>query len=149
VEIDRLTSREFRKAAAQRLKAAEALPRQHGLDAMYLAGYTIECALKALILELASHTDPADKVQIGLKDFTRDEIEKEITSGPKMHYPEVLAEFLKDLGRPIPLELRKKFRRSRWSTSLRYESGRRKPGEVRWLLKLAGETYRWVESQLP
>ena len=43
------TSRDFLKAAAQRLIAAEALLREkHTLHAQYLGGYTVECCLKAL-----------------------------------------------------------------------------------------------------
>ena len=42
------TSRDFQKAAAQRLTTAETLLREkHTLDAQYLGGYTVECSLKA------------------------------------------------------------------------------------------------------
>lgn len=41
----------FQRAAGQRFTTAEFLLRhRYALDAMYLAGYTIECTLKALIL---------------------------------------------------------------------------------------------------
>jgi hypothetical protein len=44
--------RKFLRAAEQRMKAAEFLF-DHGfwLDSVYLGGYAVECALKALILE--------------------------------------------------------------------------------------------------
>jgi hypothetical protein len=142
-----LTSREFQRAARQRLTTAEfLLSQQYNLDAMYLAGYSIECTLKALILKLAAKLSPTQK--IGSRQIGRTEIERQIESGSKMHNPEVLAEFLKDLGQPIPLEIKKKFRRSQWSTSLRYESGRKDTGEVRWFLRLALQTYEWVEGHL-
>jgi len=41
----------FQRIADQRLATAEFLLKHgYNLDAMYLAGYTVECALKALIL---------------------------------------------------------------------------------------------------
>src|SRR4051794_39442863 len=106
------SSRDFQKAALQRLTTAEfLLENRYNLDAMYLAGYTVECALKALILE---STPVADRA----------EMRKLISSGKKMHNLEILGGILKDLGRPIPLELVKRFRRSGWSTALRYAAGR-------------------------
>ena len=47
-----ITSRDFLKAASQRFTTAETLLRLSlTLDAHYIGGYTVECALKALILE--------------------------------------------------------------------------------------------------
>jgi HEPN domain-containing protein len=121
----------------QRLTTAEFLLRNnYTLDAMYLAGYTVECTLKALILEMAPSADRSATLT-------------NITSGKKMHDAEILGGILKDLGRPIPLELVKRFRRSGWSTDLRYESGRTDTGETRGFLKTAKQTYDWVEGQLP
>jgi HEPN domain-containing protein len=132
-----LSSRDFRRAARQRLNTAEFLfRRSYNLDAMYLAGYTIECALKALILEVTPAQDrPAT--------FTK------ITAGSQMHYPETLGGILKDLGHPIPLQLVKRIRRSGWSTDLRYESGRTDTSETGGFLKTAKAVYDWVEGQLP
>jgi HEPN domain-containing protein len=131
------SSKDFLRAALQRLTTAEFLLDNHyNLDAMYLAGYTIECALKALILELTPVTE-------------RTEMLKSIGSGKKMHNLEILGGILKDLGRPIPLLLVKRFRRSAWSTALRYETGRTDSGETRWFLKTARSAYDWVEGQLP
>jgi HEPN domain-containing protein len=106
------------------------------LDATYLGGYTLECTLKALIMEL---TPVSDKLAT----------HKAITEGNKGHNLEVLGARLKKLGRPIPLELVRRFRRFPWSVSLRYESGRRDTGETQGFLKLAKATYDWVEGQLP
>jgi HEPN domain-containing protein len=131
------SSRDFQRAARQRLTTAEfLLENRYNLDAMYLAGYTVECTLKALILELTPVPDQAEML-------------KEISSGKKMHDPEILGAILKDLGRPIPLPLVKKFRRSGWSTALRYETGRTDTGETRGFLRTAKEVYDWVEGQLP
>ena len=131
------TSNDFQRVARQRLTTAEfLLVNRFNLDAMYLAGYTVECALKALILELT----PASE---------RPTMLKKITAGKKMHEAEVLGGILKDLGIPIPLRLVKKLRRSGWTTALRYESGRTDTGETKAFLKTAKAVYDWVEGQLP
>lgn len=132
-----LSSRDFQRAAAQRLTTAEFLLKYgYNLDAMYLAGYTVECTLKALILELAPAVD-------------RQKMLKKISAGKKMHEPEILGSILKDLGCPIPLEVVKRFRRSGWSTALRYETGRKDTGETHGFLRTAKRTYDWVEGKLP
>jgi len=101
---------------------------------MYLAGYTIECALKALILE---RTTPADRSATLLK----------ISSGASMHNYETLNAILKGTGGSIPIGLNKKLRRSSWSTALRYESGRTDASETRAFLKTAKAAYDWVQGQ--
>jgi len=130
------STRDFQRAAGQRLTTAEfLLDHRYNLDAVYLPGYSVECTLKALILEV---TPPAE----------RPDVLKKISSGKKMHDPEALGEILKSRGRPIPLELIKRFRRSGWSTALRYESGRTDTAETRGFLKTAKAVYDWVEGQL-
>jgi HEPN domain-containing protein len=131
------SSQDFQRAARQRLSTAEfLLGHRYNLDAMYLAGYAVECTLKALILKVTPPADCADTL-------------RSISSGRRMHDAEVLGGILKDLGHPIPLELVKRFRRSRWSTGLRYETGRTDTGETRAFLKTAKAAYDWVEGQLP
>jgi HEPN domain-containing protein len=131
-----LSDRDFLRAAKQRLTVAEFLMKhRYTLDSMYLAGYAIECALKALILNKAP-------VEI------RDDIFTRITSGTRMHYVESLGVIVKDLGCPLPLELVKRIRRSRWRTELRYTSGRTNTGETRGFLKTCDAVYNWVERQM-
>jgi hypothetical protein len=131
------TSRDFQRAAAQRLTTAETLLREKlTLDAQYLGGYTVECSLKALILELTPDTDKADKL-------------KEITAGAKMHRPDILLGELRNLGVALPLVLAKRMRRFDWTTDLRYETGRRDTGETTAFLTTAKAIYDWVEGQLP
>jgi HEPN domain-containing protein len=135
------SSRDFQRAARDRLKAAELLL-QHKLmlDAMYLAGYTIECSLKALILELTPEAERPAKLA-------------KISSGKKMHSPEVLFGLLRALGCLLPLDLAKRFQprpgELQWSPALRYETGRRDKGETQAFLKTAKAVYDWVEGQLP
>ena len=131
------SSRDFQKAARQRLTTAQfLLINGYNLDAMYLAGYVVECSLKALILFVTVEEERA-------------EILARITKGHRMHLPEVLANQLSDLGHPLPMEFIKKFRRFPWTTSLRYASGRVDSGETRGWLKTAQEVFNWVEGQLP
>ncbi len=131
------SSRDFQRAARQRLTTAEFLLKsRYNLDAMYLGGYTVECTLKALILHRTPAANRAHELKL-------------ISSGSKMHDPEVLGGRLKDLGCPIPTRLVKKFRRFGWSTALRYETRRKNTGEARAFLKVAKETFDWVEAQLP
>jgi hypothetical protein len=88
-----LSSRDFQRAAAQRLTTAEFLLRnRYNLDAMCLGGYTIECTLKALILKLTPDQELA-------------ETSKMLSSGSRMHSAETLGEILKKRGRALPLEL--------------------------------------------
>ena len=132
-------SRDFQRAAGQRLTAAEILLRQKlNLDAQYVGGYTVECSLKALVMELTPDADRAEKL-------------KRITSGAKMHRPDVLLGELRDLDLDVtlPLSLAKKIRRFTWSTDLRYETRRRDTGETTAFLKTAKAIYDWVEGQLP
>ena len=65
-----------------------------------------------------------------------------------MHYPEHLREELRKRGRDIPLDLIKRFRRFDWSTNLRYESGRRRRGEVRGYLKTAQRLIVWAKGEM-
>ena len=105
------------------------------LDAQYLGGYTVECSLKALILELTTDEGRTDKL-------------KKISSGAIMHRPDVLLGELRDVGVSLPLALAKRMRRFEWSTDLRYETGRRDTGETVAFLKTAKAIHEWVEGQL-
>jgi HEPN domain-containing protein len=131
------TSRDFLKAAAQRLTTAETLLREkHTLDAQYIGGYTAECSLKALIMELTPDPDKPEQL-------------RRITSGAAMHRPEVLLGELRSLGVQLPLELARRMRRFDWTTDLRYETGRRDTGETTAFLTTMKAIYDWVKGQLP
>lgn len=130
------TSRDFLKVAGQRLTTAETLLREKlTLDAQYLGGYTVECSLKSLILHRTLEPDKPDKL-------------KKITSGAKMHRPEVLLGELRNLGSSLPRVIAKRMRRFDWTTDLRYEVGRRDTGETIAFLNTAKAIYDWVEGEL-
>lgn len=130
------TSRDFLKVADQRMNAAQTLLRQRlTLDAQYVGGYTIECSLKALILHLTPEVDRQEKL-------------KRITSGVSMHKADVLLDELHKQGVLFPLELTKRLRRVKWTTDLRYETGRRDTGETVAFLRTAKAIYDWAEGQM-
>jgi hypothetical protein len=132
-----LTSRDFQRASEQRFTTAEFLleQRDYSLDAFYLAGYSVECILKALVMHLTPEPNRE-------KAFGR------LRSGARMHYPEHLNEELKNLGHPIPKDLAKGFRRFDWTTALRYEHGHWPVGEVRGYLKVAKKAIDWVKGEM-
>lgn len=108
-----LSSRDYLTVARQWLDVAEFLiDSGYTRDGMYLAGYAIECSLKALILHLTAEAH-------------RETMFKRISRGEQMHYQETLGGILKgEYGIGYPLDLAKRFRRLKWRTSLRYEAGR-------------------------
>lgn len=131
------SSRDFQRAASQRLIAAKTLfDERVSLDSRYLGGHVVECTIKALILELTPDRDKQDRL-------------KKITSGAAMHRPFVLLGELRLFGVVLPLMIARRFRRFHWSTDLRYESGRRDLGETKAFLKTAQAILAWVEEQLP
>ena len=131
------TSRDFHKVAGQRFTTAETLCRYKlTLAAQYVGGYTVECSLKALILERTP-------------DPEKPEMLKRITAGAKMHRPDVLLDKLREQGISLPAEIAKRMRRFDWTTDLRYETGRRDPGETVAFLKTAKAIYEWVGGILP
>jgi HEPN domain-containing protein len=105
--------RKFRRAVRQRLAAAEFLAENgYNLDAVYLAGYAVECALKVLILTRT----PAARFE---------KIYEEISTGKKAHD----FEFLKYVYQKRPLNgiisaaVAEHLQDVRnWKTDLRYES---------------------------
>ena len=131
------TSRDFLKVAGQRLTVAEfLLDNTYTLDATYLAGYAIECALKALLLETTPGGD-------------RSAMLARITRGAAMHDLEHLCGLLRNAGVTVPADLADRLIRTGWATSLRYETGSRDYGETRFVIKAAAATIKWVEGQLP
>jgi hypothetical protein len=131
------TSRDFQKAAAQRLEAAETLLRErHSLEAQYIGGYTFECTLKALILQYTPDAELPEQL-------------KRITSGSAMHRSDVLVGELGKRNVSVPVDIIKRIRRANWTTDLRYEIGRRDTGETIAFLKSAKAVYNWVKGLLP
>ncbi len=131
------TPRDFLKVALQRLTAAEEIMGvlRLTLEAQYIGGYSVECSLKALILE---KTAEPDRLAMLLR----------LTRGATYHRVEVLFDRLRERGVVLTIELAKRMRRFDWTTDLRYETGRKDTGETNALLRTARAIYDWVEGQL-
>jgi len=71
-----------------------------------------------------------------------------ISSSAAMHRPDVLLGELRDLGIALPADIGRRLKRFRWSTDLRYETGRGDVGETAAFLKTAKLIFDWVEGQL-
>jgi hypothetical protein len=125
------------RVSLHRLSAAEAMASslKLTLEAQYIGGYSVECALKALLLEITPEADRPPMLAM-------------ITRGANHHRPEVLLAYLRDRGRTLNTELARRMRRFRWTTDLRYEVGRRDTGETTWFLRTARAVQQWVEEQL-
>ena len=128
----------FIKAAAQRLGAADTLlSDSQYLDATYLAGYVVECSLKALLLSYIPVAERADFV-------------RESFRGASAHDFEFLMHHLRQRGINISPEIRKLISQSDriWSTDLRYESGHGRAKDAEFL-RNAGETIlSWVKRSV-
>lgn len=131
------TPRDFLRVASQRLAAAQLImdALRLTLEAQYIGGYSVECSLKALILERTNTEDRPDVLE-------------KLTHGAVNHRSEVLLDRLRDRGIRLTVELAKRMRRFDWTTDLRYESGRKDTGETNGLLRTAAAIYNWVEGQI-
>jgi len=131
------TPRDFLRVALQRLSAAEEIMRVLGrtLEAQYIGGYSVECALKALILEKTPAPDRPAMLHL-------------LTHGATNHLAEVLLEKLRAQGISLTVDLAKRMRRFDWTTDLRYETGRKETGETNGLLRTANMICEWVKVQI-
>lgn len=135
------TARDFLRVAMQRYDVAyEIVNGSHRtLEAQYIGGYAVECALKALILEKTPDSEKAEKLLLLTgRGGTRG----------NYHRPEVLLDRLRDVDIRLTTELARKLRRFDWSTDLRYETGRKDTGETYAMLKTAKAVIEWVEQQI-
>jgi HEPN domain len=132
--------RKFQRAAEQRWLTANWLlmESEFYLDAVYLAGYAVECALKSLILWRTSE-----------RRFP--EAYAEITEGRKAHSYEFLKQILqrRPINMVIPKPLMVLFRRvATWSTDLRYESRRIAYDEAQDFFEAVTGIRTWIDKEL-
>src|SRR5262249_7489764 len=113
------TPRDFLKVALQRLTAAEEIMStlRLTLESQYIGGYSVECSLKALILEKTPEAERAEMLE-------------RLTQGASYHRVEVLFDRLRERSVYLTVGLAKRLRRFDWTTDLRYEIGRRDTGET-------------------
>jgi HEPN domain len=127
----------FYRCALQRLEDAYILRRgDRTTGAVYLAGYGIECILKALILENLS----AKRRKEMLEGFR----------GQRAHSFDWLRDQYRQSKAPgFPQEVNKSFLLvQEWSTELRYIAGVRRPGDADAFLRAAQAIVDWADGRL-
>ena len=130
-------ARTYYQAAWQRLDDAEFLlgvNRTTGV--MYLAGYCVECMLKALVL---SSTPLKQRVRIAAT-----------FRGAKAHdFDWLKGVYLKRGGPPFPSLVSKAFVLvNTWATELRYKAGTYKYRDAVAFLKSVDEIVRWADGRM-
>ncbi len=130
-------ARRYRNVAHQRLEDVRFLldnGRTNG--AIYLAGYAVECGLKALILESRPRSQAADLV-------------KQLR-GPKGHDYDWLRSLYRDLEGPaVPDRVRDRFLRiNTWSVELRYSDRRIGQKDAHAFVSAVVEIWEWIENRL-
>ncbi|MGD9633144.1 MAG: HEPN domain-containing protein [Pirellulales bacterium] len=127
----------FWRSALQRHDDAETLlAAGRNTGAVYLAGYSVECALKALLIESTPRNDRTTMVA----SFR----------GSKAHDFEWLREqYRKVKGPPIPADVHEQFVLvSTWSTDFRYRPGIIKPDDAEDFLKAAKAIVAWADGRI-
>ena len=130
------TPKSYRRAATQRLQVAKFLLKHssHYLDVIYLAGYAVECSLKALILE---RTPKSKWSAVG----------EEISSGAKGHNLDFLKSSLNLRHCAIPHDTTESLDviKCEWNTSLRYVGAVVPIQEAKSFIEHVISVYDWAE----
>jgi HEPN domain-containing protein len=130
-------SREFLRVAKKRQAAAELLV-QHGFptEAVYLAGYAVECGLKAILLECVPRKDRTAFVAAEFR-------------GLRGHNLYNLKDKLRELSVHFPVAVLADFRIvAEWTTDLRYETRDLDLIESREFLAATNRILNWCEQRL-
>jgi HEPN domain-containing protein len=130
-------AREYYRAAKQRFLEAELLLKARmKTGAVYLAGYTVKCFLKALILDQAA-PGLRKKLLAGFR-------------GRQGHDIEWLRELYRgQVGGTVPREIaRHLMRAATWGTHLRYTTAAPKPGHAEAFIRSAAEVAKWAEGRM-
>ena len=127
----------FYQAAVQRFEDARFLLRgKRTTAAVYLAGYVVECMLKALVLSAIPQKQRSN-AQASFR-------------GSKAHDFEWLKQlYLKNRGAPFPPGIARQFSIvNTWRTNLRYKPGSAKMADAVAFLNAAQEIIKWADSRL-
>ncbi len=130
-------ARAFFQVAQQRLEDARFLLEfSRNTAAVYLAGYAVECALKALLLA----TTPRSSAARTLESFR----------GSLAHnYDWLRARYHRQGGAPLPNEVARDFSRvNSWTTDLRYRPGAISAREAREFVGAAKSIVSWTGGRL-
>jgi HEPN domain-containing protein len=130
-------AKRFYRAAKQRFQEAEVLLNA-GMNtgAVYLAGYTVECLLKALLLEGAAP---------GLRKQLLDEFR-----GSRAHSIEwLLVLYRQHVRANIPRDVSRHLRQvSSWSTELRYATVLEEQGDADAFVESVLAIIRWADGRM-
>jgi HEPN domain-containing protein len=130
-------ARLFYRCAFQRQEDAQILLRaEHTTGSVYLAGYGVECILKALLLSALAPVVRA----VMLKSFR----------GARAHsYEWLRAQYLQNGGSRFPRDITEAFTLvSDWSTDLRYLPRTLKADEAEGFLAAAEAIMRWADGRI-
>ncbi|HZU35127.1 MAG TPA: HEPN domain-containing protein, partial [Gemmataceae bacterium] len=128
-------ARPFYQAAKQRFEDAQfLLDAQRTTGAIYLAGYCVECMLKALILSMLPQGKRAE--MLGL------------FRGSKAHdYDWLKARYFENAGPLFPQATSKAFSFvNTWAVEIRYQAGTSKYGDAKAFLDSAEEIMTWADG---
>lgn len=125
----------YYRAALMHYKDARVLLRERRSNgAMYLAGYVVECALKALLVSTVAEPD-----QIGLSNSFR---------GRQWHDFDHLRKALRGKQVLMPDSVNRQFARiNSWSTDIRYDPRRVKRRDAEAVLTAAEEILNWAKGR--
>jgi HEPN domain-containing protein len=126
----------FLNVALQRFEDAQILLNNNrSTGALYLAGYAVECALKAMLLA----NSPVSEQSTIIDSFR----------GKIGHNFESLKHKLQIRGVHFPPEIAKNLRRvGSWSPELRYVAGRQNLKETQAFVEATVQVIQWVERSL-
>ncbi len=133
---DSLEARRFIRVARQRFDDAKFLLGYRNTASIYLAGYAVECTLKALLMSVT----PLSKTSDVLSSFR----------GERGHNLEWLKkQYIKKGGAVFPPEISRKFARvNSWKTDLRYDPGTSTLAEAEGFLDASETILRWAGERL-
>jgi hypothetical protein len=130
-------ARPFYQSAKQRFEDAEfLLEADRTTGAIYLAGYSVECMMKALILCIVPPNERSEMIA----SFR----------GARAHdYDWLRAKYFENGGPSFPSAISKSFSMvNTWTTDLRYKAGTSKRGEAESFLRAAREIMDWADGRL-
>jgi HEPN domain-containing protein len=125
----------YRCADKRRIEASILIKAAQPTGAVYLAGYVVECMLKALNIE----TQPDNLQGSRLEELKR--IGHNLTK--------LLELYIRDGGSRPPANVVRAFTLvSDWASDIRYDPREVKPAEADRFLKAVDDVYRWVDGRL-
>ena len=129
-------ARLYYRAGKQRFDDAQLLLREERTTGgVYLAGYTVECLLKAVLLART----PVSRQRRVWDSFR----------GRAGHNLDSLRYAVSRVGVSLPEECQRHFVRvSSWTTDLRYYAGSKKRADAQKFLESAGVLIEWLERRL-